>query len=570
MDYFVQHIINCNVFNLDDMLQNGTVINKTLIEKPHTITTACNIATQIIALVASGQYGGQTISLTHLAPFVDESRKRIRKELQDEIGDSVSKERFEEIVEKRVRREIERGVQILQYQINTLNTSNGQTPFISVFMYINEARNEQEKHDLVMLIEEVLRQRIQGVKNEKGVYIAPTFPKLLYVLQEDNVNPDGEYYWLTKLAAECTAKRMVPDYISEKIMKENKINGNGDGDCYGCMGCRSFLTPDQTGNGFNNIARAKNYDGKPKYYGRFNQGVVTLNLVDAACSAKDLDDFWNILNERLEICHLALQCRHKRLEGTVSDISPIHWQFGALARLEKGEKIDPLLHGNYSTLSLGYAGLWECVYKLIGKKLTEPEGEELGLQIMQRLNDACNTWRATEDIGYSVYGTPLENSTYRFAKCLKKRFGVIEGVTDKNYITNSYHIKVTEPIDAFNKLRIESKFQKLSPGGAISYVEVPNMAKNIDAVLEVIKYIYDHIMYAELNTKLDYCQKCGFSGEIQIIEDEESGKLVWECPQCGNRDQDTMNVIRRTCGYLGSNYWSQGRTQEIKERVLHL
>lgn len=570
MDYFVQHIINCNVFNLDDMLQNGTVINKTLIEKPHTITTACNIATQIIALVASGQYGGQTISLTHLAPFVDESRKRIRKELQDEIGDTVSKERFEEIVEKRVKREIERGVQILQYQINTLNTSNGQTPFISVFMYINEARNEQEKHDLVMLIEEVLRQRIQGVKNEKGVYIAPTFPKLLYVLQEDNVNPDGEYYWLTKLAAECTAKRMVPDYISEKIMKENKINGNGDGDCYGCMGCRSFLTPDQTGNGFNNIARAKNYDGKPKYYGRFNQGVVTLNLVDAACSAKDLDDFWNILNERLEICHLALQCRHKRLEGTVSDISPIHWQFGALARLEKGEKIDPLLHGNYSTLSLGYAGLWECVYKLIGKKLTEPEGEELGLQIMQRLNDACNTWRATEDIGYSVYGTPLENSTYRFAKCLKKRFGVIEGVTDKNYITNSYHIKVTEPIDAFNKLRIESKFQKLSPGGAISYVEVPNMAKNIDAVLEVIKYIYDHIMYAELNTKLDYCQKCGFSGEIQIIEDEESGKLVWECPQCGNRDQDTMNVIRRTCGYLGSNYWSQGRTQEIKERVLHL
>ena len=437
-------------------------------------------------------------------------------------------------------------------------------------MYINEARNEQEKHDLVMLIEEVLRQRIQGVKNEKGVYIAPTFPKLLYVLQEDNVNPDGEYYWLTKLAAECTAKRMVPDYISEKIMKENKINGNGDGDCYGCMGCRSFLTPDQTGNGFNNIARAKNYDGKPKYYGRFNQGVVTLNLVDAACSAKDLDDFWNILNERLEICHLALQCRHKRLEGTVSDISPIHWQFGALARLEKGEKIDPLLHGNYSTLSLGYAGLWECVYKLIGKKLTEPEGEELGLQIMQRLNDACNTWRATEDIGYSVYGTPLENSTYRFAKCLKKRFGVIEGVTDKNYITNSYHIKVTEPIDAFNKLRIESKFQKLSPGGAISYVEVPNMAKNIDAVLEVIKYIYDHIMYAELNTKLDYCQKCGFSGEIQIIEDEESGKLGWECPQSGNRDQDTMNVIRRTCGYLGSNYWSQGRTQEIKERVLHL
>ena len=570
MDYFVQHIINCNVFNLDDMLQNGTVINKTLIEKPHTITTACNIATQIIALVASGQYGGQTISLTHLAPFVDESRKRIRKELQDEIGDTVSKERFEEIVEKRVKREIERGVQILQYQINTLNTSNGQTPFISVFMYINEARNEQEKHDLVMLIEEVLRQRIQGVKNEKGVYIAPTFPKLLYVLQEDNVNPDGKYYWLTKLAAECTAKRMVPDYISEKIMKENKINGNGDGDCYGCMGCRSFLTPDQTGNGFNNIARAKNYDGKPKYYGRFNQGVVTLNLVDAACSAKDLDDFWNILNERLDICHLALQCRHKRLEGTVSDISPIHWQFGALARLEKGEKIDPLLHGNYSTLSLGYAGLWECVYKLIGKKLTEPEGEELGLQIMQRLNDACNTWRATEDIGYSVYGTPLENSTYRFAKCLKKRFGVIEGVTDKNYITNSYHIKVTEPIDAFNKLRIESKFQKLSPGGAISYVEVPNMAKNIDAVLEVIKYIYDHIMYAELNTKLDYCQKCGFSGEIQIIEDEESGKLVWECPQCGNRDQDTMNVIRRTCGYLGSNYWSQGRTQEIKERVLHL
>lgn len=570
MDYFVQHIINCNVFNLDDMLQNGTVINKTLIEKPHTITTACNIATQIIALVASGQYGGQTISLTHLAPFVDESRKRIREELQDEIGDTVSKERFEEIVEKRVKREIERGVQILQYQINTLNTSNGQTPFISVFMYINEARNEQEKHDLVMLIEEVLRQRIQGVKNEKGVYIAPTFPKLLYVLQEDNVNPDGEYYWLTKLAAECTAKRMVPDYISEKIMKENKINGNGDGDCYGCMGCRSFLTPDQTGNGFNNIARAKNYDGKPKYYGRFNQGVVTLNLVDAACSAKDLDDFWNILNERLEICHLALQCRHKRLEGTVSDISPIHWQFGALARLEKGEKIDPLLHGNYSTLSLGYAGLWECVYKLIGKKLTEPEGEELGLKIMQRLNDACNTWRAAEDIGYSVYGTPLENSTYRFAKCLKKRFGVIEGVTDKNYITNSYHIKVTEPIDAFNKLRIESKFQKLSPGGAISYVEVPNMAKNVDAVLEVIKYIYDHIMYAELNTKLDYCQKCGFSGEIQIIEDEESGKLVWECPQCGNRDQDTMNVIRRTCGYLGSNYWSQGRTQEIKERVLHL
>ena len=582
MDYYAQHIHNCCLVNLEDMLQNGTVINKTKIEKPHSFATACNIATQIMAVVASGQYGGQSVSLSHLAPFVDVSRKALKKKAYQDYFTVTGKDMLDltpedeqivtDLTEKRVREEVKRGVQTIQYQINTLNTSNGQTPFVTIFMYLNEVEDEQTKSDLAMIIEEVLTQRIQGVKNEKGVWITPAFPKLIYVLEEDNITEDSKYWYLTKLAAKCTAKRLVPDYISEKIMKRLKLSKGeeiGDGDTYPCMGCRSFLTPDRTGNGYDNIAKAENYKSNtPKYYGRFNQGVVTINLVDVACSVDNLDDFWKLLDERLELCHLALQERHKRLEGTVSDISPIHWQYGALARLEKGEKIDKLLHGGYSTLSLGYAGLWECVYKLIGKKLTEEEGKELGLKIMQALNDACAKWKAAEDIDYSLYGTPIESTTYKFAKCLQKKFGIIPGVTDKNYITNSYHVHVTEPIDAFSKIALESEFQALSPGGAITYVEVPNLNNNIEAVLEVMKFIYDHIIYAELNTKSDYCQVCGFDGEIQIVED--NGKLVWECPQCGNRDQDKMNVARRTCGYIGSNFWNQGRTMEIKERVLHL
>ena len=582
MDYYAQHIHNCCLVNLEDMLQNGTVINKTKIEKPHSFATACNIATQIMAVVASGQYGGQSVSLSHLAPFVDVSRKALKKKAYQDYFTVTGKDMLDltpedeqivtDLTEKRVREEVKRGVQTIQYQINTLNTSNGQTPFVTIFMYLNEVKDEQTKSDLAMIIEEVLTQRIQGVKNEKGVWITPAFPKLIYVLEEDNITEDSKYWYLTKLAAKCTAKRLVPDYISEKIMKRLKLSKGeeiGDGDTYPCMGCRSFLTPDRTGNGYDNIAKAENYEpNTPKYYGRFNQGVVTINLVDVACSVDNLDDFWKLLDERLELCHLALQERHKRLEGTVSDISPIHWQYGALARLEKGEKIDKLLHGGYSTLSLGYAGLWECVYKLIGKKLTEEEGKELGLKIMRALNDACAVWKAAEDIDYSLYGTPIESTTYKFAKCLQKKFGIIPGVTDKNYITNSYHVHVTEPIDAFSKIALESEFQALSPGGAITYVEVPNLNNNIEAVLEVMKFIYDHIIYAELNTKSDYCQVCGFDGEIQIVED--NGKLVWECPQCGNRDQDKMNVARRTCGYIGSNFWNQGRTMEIKERVLHL
>ena len=582
MDYYAQHIHNCCLVNLEDMLQNGTVINKTKIEKPHSFATACNIATQIMAVVASGQYGGQSVSLSHLAPFVDVSRKALKKKAYQDYYTVTGKDMLDltpedeqvvtDLAEKRVREEVKRGVQTIQYQINTLNTSNGQTPFVTIFMYLNEVKDEQTKSDLAMIIEEVLTQRIQGVKNEKGVWITPAFPKLIYVLEEDNITEDSKYWYLTKLAAKCTAKRLVPDYISEKIMKRLKLSKGeeiGDGDTYPCMGCRSFLTPDRTGNGYDNIAKAENYKpNTPKYYGRFNQGVVTINLVDVACSVDNLDDFWKLLEERLELCHLALQERHKRLEGTVSDISPIHWQYGALARLEKGEKIDKLLHGGYSTLSLGYAGLWECVFKLIGKKLTEEEGKELGLKIMRALNDACAKWKAAEDIDYSLYGTPIESTTYKFAKCLQKKFGIIPGVTDKNYITNSYHVHVTEPIDAFSKIALESEFQALSPGGAITYVEVPNLNNNIEAVLEVMKFIYDHIIYAELNTKSDYCQVCGFDGEIQIVED--NGKLVWECPQCGNRDQDKMNVARRTCGYIGSNFWNQGRTMEIKERVLHL
>ena len=551
-DYFSQHIINCCLVNLDDMLQNGTVINKTLIEKPHSFATACNIATQVMAVVASGQYGGQSISLAHLAPFIDVSRKKIIQEVKEEYN-NLSPIELNDIVHKRLMREIKRGVQTIQYQINTLNTTNGQTPFCTIFMYLGEVTNPQTKKDLALIIEEILKQRIQGVKNEKGVWVTPSFPKLIYVLEEDNIHENSKYYYLTELAAKCTAKRLVPDYISEKIMKELK-----QGCCYPVMGCRSALTV------------WRDAENKPQFYGRFNQGVVTINLVDAACSAKNLDDFWEILKNRLEICHLGLQARHKRLEGTISDVSPIHWQYGALTRLKKGETIDKYLHGGYSTLSLGYAGLWECVYKLIGKKLTEPEGETLGLQILQVLNNACSDWKAKENIDYSLYGTPLESTTYKFAKCLQKKFGIIPGVTDKNYITNSYHVHVTEEIDAFSKLALESKFQALSPGGAISYVEVPNMQNNIPAVLEVIKFIYDNIMYAELNTKSDYCHICGFDGEIKIVEDKETGKLVWECPQCGNRDQDKMNVTRRTCGYLGSNFWNQGRTQEIKERVLHL
>ena len=559
-DYFAQHMHNCDLVNLEDMLQNGTVISDTLIERPHSFSTACNIATQIIAQVASNQYGGQSISLAHLAPFVQVSREKIRRETLaeiEELGVHPTEEKINDIVEQRLRKEVNRGVQTIQYQVVTLLTTNGQAPFVTVFMYLNEAKNEQEKHDLAMIIEETLKQRHKGVKNEKGVWITPAFPKLIYVLEENNITEDSKYWYLTELAAKCTAKRMVPDYISEKVMLQSKIDKNGEGHCFTCMGCRSFLTPYVDEN------------GKPKYYGRFNQGVVTVNLIDIGLSAgKDLDKFWKIFDERMELCHRALQCRHERLTGTLSDAAPILWQYGALARLKKGEKIDKLLHGGYSTLSLGYAGLWECVYSLIGKKLTEKEGKELGLKIMQKLNDYCAKWKKEENIDYSIYGTPLESTTYKFAKCLQKRFGIIKGVTDKNYITNSYHVHVTENIDAFSKLKLESEFQALSPGGAISYVEVPNMQDNIPAVLQVIKFIYDNIMYAELNTKSDYCQVCGYDGEIKIVHDD--GKLVWECPNCGNRDQDKMNVARRTCGYIGTQFWNQGRTQEIEERVLHL
>lgn len=559
-DYFAQHMHNCDLVNLEDMLQNGTVISDTLIERPHSFSTACNIATQIIAQVASNQYGGQSISLAHLAPFVQVSREKIRRETLaeiEELGVHPTEEKINDIVEQRLRKEVNRGVQTIQYQVVTLLTTNGQAPFVTVFMYLNEAKNEQEKHDLAMIIEETLKQRHKGVKNEKGVWITPAFPKLIYVLEEDNITEDSKYWYLTELAAKCTAKRMVPDYISEKVMLQSKIDKNGEGHCFTCMGCRSFLTPYVDEN------------GKPKYYGRFNQGVVTVNLIDIGLSAgKDIDKFWKIFDERMELCHRALQCRHERLTGTLSDAAPILWQYGALARLKKGEKIDKLLHGGYSTLSLGYAGLWECVYSLIGKKLTEKEGKELGLKIMQKLNDYCAKWKKEENIDYSIYGTPLESTTYKFAKCLQKRFGIIKGVTDKNYITNSYHVHVTENIDAFSKLKLESEFQALSPGGAISYVEVPNMQDNIPAVLQVIKFIYDNIMYAELNTKSDYCQVCGYDGEIKIVHDD--GKLVWECPNCGNRDQDKMNVARRTCGYIGTQFWNQGRTQEIEERVLHL
>jgi anaerobic ribonucleoside-triphosphate reductase len=559
-DYFAQHMHNCDLVDLEDMLQNGTVITGTLIERPHSFSTACNIATQIIAQVASNQYGGQSISLAHLAPFVQVSREKIRRDVRAEmeaLGLSLSEEEISTLVERRVREEVRRGVQTIQYQVVTLLTTNGQAPFVTVFMYLSEAKNEQEKHDLAMVIEEVLAQRYQGVKNEKGVWVTPAFPKLVYVLEEENIHPDAPYYYLTELAAKCTAKRMVPDYISEKIMKQLKVDKNGEGQCYTCMGCRSFLTPYVDEN------------GKPKYYGRFNQGVVTVNLVDIGLSAgKDMEKFWQIFDERMELCHRALQCRHERLTGTVSDVAPILWQYGALARLKKGERIDKLLHGGYSTISLGYAGLWECVYSMIGKKLTEPEGEAFGLEIMQKLNEYTAKWKQAENIDYSLYGTPLESTTYKFAKCLQKRFGVIQGVTDKGYITNSYHVHVTEPINAFDKLALEAKFQALSPGGAISYVEVPNMQQNLAAVLRVMEFIYDNIMYAELNTKSDYCQKCGWDGEIQILE--QDGKLVWTCPRCGNQDQDTMNVARRTCGYIGTQFWNQGRTQEIKERVLHL
>ena len=575
-DYFAQHMHNCDLVNLDDMLQNGTVISGTMIEKPHSFSTACNIATQIIAQVASCQYGGQSISLYHLAKFVDVSRKKIRRQVYAEmeaIDAHPGTEKIDQIVEKRLHDEIARGVQTIQYQVVTLMTTNGQAPFITVFMYLNEAHNAQEKADLALIIEEMLRQRYQGVKNEKGVWITPAFPKLIYVLEEDNVHEGDPYFYLTKMAAKCTAKRMVPDYISEKKMREYKLSKGeteGNGDVYTCMGCRSFLTPDRSGNGYDNVANAKNYDpSKPKYYGRFNQGVVTINLPDVALSAdRDVDKFWKIFDERLDLCHKALRCRHDRLCGTLSDAAPILWQYGALARLDKGEKIDSLLYGGYSTISLGYAGLYECVKALTGHSHTDPEGEELGLAIMQHMNDRCAEWKAAEDIDYSLYGTPLESTTYKFAKCLQRRFGVIPGITDKGYITNSYHVHVTEQIDAFSKLAFESKFQRLSPGGAISYVEVPNMQDNLEAVVKVMQFIYDNIMYAELNTKSDYCQVCGYDGEIRIVEDD--GKLVWECPNCGNRDQSKMNVARRTCGYIGTQYWNQGRTQEIKDRVLHL
>ena len=575
-DYFAQHMHNCDLVNLEDMLQNGTVISGTLIEKPHSFSTACNIATQIIAQVASSQYGGQSISLTHLAPFVEVSRQKIRGEVArelEELGVSASAEKVREVVEDRLRDEIRRGVQTIQYQVVTLMTTNGQAPFVTVFMYLNEARTPQEKHDLAMIVEETLRQRYEGVKNEAGVWITPAFPKLIYVLEDDNVHENSPYFYLTQLAAKCTAKRMVPDYISEKKMRELKLSKGetaGNGDCYTCMGCRSFLTPDRSGNGFNNVANALNYDPtKPKYYGRFNQGVVTINLPDVALSShQDMDKFWKIFDERLELCHRALLCRHERLMGTLSDAAPILWQYGALARLKKGETIDKLLVGGYSTISLGYAGLYECVKYMTGHSHTEKEGTPFAMAVMQRMNDKCAEWKAESDIDFSLYGTPLESTTYKFAKCLQRRFGIIPGVTDKGYITNSYHVHVSEEIDAFDKLKFEGMFQQLSPGGAISYVEVPNMQDNLKAVIRVMQYIYDNIMYAELNTKSDYCQVCGYDGEIRIVEDD--GKLVWECPNCGNRDQEKMNVARRTCGYIGTQFWNQGRTEEIRDRVLHL
>ena len=558
-DYFAQHMHNCDLVNLEDMLQNGTVISGTLIEKPHSFSTACNIATQIIAQVASSQYGGQSISLTHLAPFVDVSRKKIAAEVELEMeGLDVSAERKKEIVERRLRNEINRGVQTIQYQVVTLMTTNGQAPFITVFMYLGEARNPQEKADLAIIIEETIRQRYQGVKNEAGVWITPAFPKLIYVLEEDNIRPGTPYYYLTELAAKCTAKRMVPDYISEKKMLELKVDKNGEGHCYTCMGCRSFLTP-----------YVDPETGKPKYYGRFNQGVVTINLVDVALSSGgNFEKFWKIFDERLDLCHRALQARHKRLLGTPSDAAPILWQYGALARLKKGEKIDKLLFGGYSTISLGYAGLYECVKYMTGKSHTDAGAKPFALSVMQHMNDKCNAWKKAENMDYSLYGTPLESTTYKFVKCLQKRFGIVKGITDKNYITNSYHVHVSEPIDAFTKLKFEADFQRLSPGGAISYVEVPNMQDNLEAVISVLQFIYDNIMYAELNTKSDYCQVCGYDGEIKIVEDD--GKLVWECPKCGNRDQNKLNVARRTCGYIGTQFWNQGRTQEIKDRVLHL
>ena len=559
-DYYAQHMHNCDLVNLEDMLQNGTVITGTLIEKPHSFATACNIATQIVAQVASNQYGGQSISLTHLAPFVQISREKIRASVRDEfdaVGVAVTEDKINSIAEKRLREEIRRGVQTIQYQVVTLLTTNGQAPFVTVFMYLGEAKNQQEKDDLALIIEETLLQRYQGVKNEKGVWVTPAFPKLIYVLEEDNIHDDSPYYYLTRLAAKCTAKRMVPDYISEKKMLELKVDKNGNGHCYPCMGCRSFLTPyvDENGN--------------PKYYGRFNQGVVTVNLPDIALSSGgNIEKFWRIFDERMELCHRALLCRHERLKGTLSDAAPILWQYGACARLKKGEPIDKLLYGGYSTISLGYAGLYECVKYMTGKSHTDPSATPFALEIMHKLNAACKTWKAQHNIDFSLYGTPLESTTYKFAKCLQKRFGVIEGITDKGYITNSYHVHVTEPIDAFKKLEFEAQFQHLSPGGAISYVEVPDMQNNLDAVLEVMKFIYDHIIYAELNTKSDYCQVCGWDGEIEVVE--EDGKLIWKCPQCGNTDQDKMNVARRTCGYIGTQFWNQGRTQEIKDRVLHL
>ena len=576
-DYYAQHMHNCDLVNLDDMLQHGTVISGTLIEKPHSFSTACNIATQIIAQVASSQYGGQSISLTHLAPFVDVSRQKIRREVLrelEELGLEANMDKVSDVVETRLRDEIRRGVQTIQYQVVTLMTTNGQAPFVTVFMYLNEARDAQEKHDLALIIEETLRQRYEGVKNEAGVWITPAFPKLIYVLEPDNIEPGQKYYHLTQLAAKCTAKRLVPDYISEKKMRELKLSTGekpGEGDCYTCMGCRSFLTPDRSEGGYGNVANAGNYEpGKPKYYGRFNQGVVTINLPDVALSShQDADKFWEIFEERLELCHKALRCRHDRLRGTLSDAAPILWQYGALARLKKGEPIDKLLYGGYSTISLGYAGLYECVKYMTGHSHTdEGTGTEFALAVMQKMNDKCAEWKAAENIDYSIYGTPLESTTYKFAKCLQRRFGIIPGVTDKGYITNSYHVHVTENIDAFDKLKFESQFQPLSPGGAISYVEVPNMQDNLKAVIRVMQYIYDNIMYAELNTKSDYCQVCGYDGEIQIVEDD--GKLVWECPHCGNRDQEKLNVARRTCGYIGTQFWNQGRTEEIRDRVLHL
>ena len=576
-DYYAQHMHNCDLVNLDDMLQNGTVISGTLIEKPHSFSTACNIATQIIAQVASNQYGGQSISLTHLAPFVDISRKKIRRDTEaemKELGIDPGEEKLSQIVEARLREEIKRGVQTIQYQVVTLMTTNGQAPFITVFMYLNEAgENQRLKSDLAIIVEEMLRQRYQGVKNEKGVWITPAFPKLIYVLEDDNIREGTPYFYLTKLAAKCTAKRMVPDYISEKKMKEYKLSKGeteGNGDVFTCMGCRSFLTPDRSGNGWNNVANAQNYvPGKPKYYGRFNQGVVTINLPDVALSSGgEPDKFWKIFDERLELCHRALQYRHNRLKGTLSDAAPILWQYGALARLKKGEPIDKRLYGGYSTISLGYAGLYECCKYMTGKSHTDPAAKPFALSVMQHMNDKCNEWKNAENIDYSLYGTPLESTTYKFAKCLQKRFGIVPGITDRNYITNSYHVHVTEQIDAFTKLKFESEFQRLSPGGAISYVEVPNMQDNLEAVIKVMQFIYDNIMYAELNTKSDYCQVCGYDGEIKIVEDD--GKLVWECPHCHNRDQSKLNVARRTCGYIGTQFWNQGRTAEIKDRVLHL